>query len=645
MGFGNIPFASKMSFHDVAVFDTLHEVLREQARNHPGRVALMRADGRSTVTHEQLLLRVDSLGRQLRASGLRQSDPVAVVSPNGIGMAVAFLGVASAAVCAPLNPAYRSDELEFYLTDLGARAVLVPAGIPHPVREVAARLGLPVLQFAGDPERDSNGFSPAAEFDLVDGPEHVRHARPDDVALLLHTSGTTSRPKLVPLTHRNLMRSADSIAGVLGLTPTDCCLNLMPLFHIHGLVGVLLSSLRAGASVICTTGFAPESLAGWFRTCSPTWYSAVPTLHQSVLTVVRSNPQWTSGGRLRLIRSSSAALPPTLMAELERTLGVPVIESYGMTEAAHQMASNPLPPKVRKPGSVGLPAGPEVAIMDEGGALQGPGIVGELVIRGPTVTSGYCRNPAANETAFTAGWFRTGDLGRKDEDGYLFITGRKKEMINRGGENISPREIDEILLTHPSVAQAVAFAVPHPSLGEDVVAAVVLQDGTEAHESILREFLFERMSDFKVPGRILFVTEIPKGPTGKVQRIGLHRQMAAHLETAYVEPATSVERTLAGFWAELLGTPRVGRDDHFFLLGGDSIQATRLAARVRSTLGMDLAVSEFFRHPTLRAMSARVDREVQAAEEQALLDQLAAVESLSDEDAARLLEGEQRARP
>jgi len=210
---------------------------------------------------------------------------------------------------------------------------------------------------------------------------------------------------------------------------------------------------------------------------------------------------------------------------MEETFNAPVIESYGMTEAAHQMASNPLPPKERKAGSVGIAAGPEISIMDEAGALLPSGAIGEVVIRGQNVTSGYQNNPEANASAFTNSWFRTGDQGTIDEKGYLRLTGRLKEIINRGGEKISPREVDEILLDHPAVAQAVTFAMPHEKLGEEVAAALVLKEGETSTEKEIREFAGQRLADFKVPRRVIFLDEIPKGPTGKLQRIGLAEKL------------------------------------------------------------------------------------------------------------------------
>ena len=346
-------------------------------------------------------------------------------------------------------------------------------------------------------------------------------AEADDEALVLHTSGTTSRPKIVPLSQRNICASARNVRATLALTAADHCLNIMPLFHIHGLIAATLASLGAGAAVTCTPGFNALRFFAWLEEVQPTWYSAVPTMHQAIVARAPRNREIIAASELRFIRSSSASLPPQVMEDLEETFGAPVIESYGMTEAAHQMTSNPLPPVARKPGTVGIAAGPEVAVMDAAGALLRPGDVGEVVIRGDNVTGGYDHNPTANAEAFTEGWFRTGDQGRLDGDGYLTITGRLKEIINRGGEKISPREVDEVLLDHDAVIEAVTFAVPHDKLGEDVAAAVVLRDGAHASGRDLRAFVATRLADFKVPRQVLILDALPKGATGKVQRIGL----------------------------------------------------------------------------------------------------------------------------
>jgi non-ribosomal peptide synthetase component F len=331
---------------------------------------------------------------------------------------------------------------------------------------------------------------------------------------------------------------------------------------------------------------------------------------------------------LRFIRSSSAALPPPVLAALETTFGVPVIESYGMTEAAHQMASNPLPPRVRKPGSVGLAAGLEIAILDAAGTQLAMGGVGEVAIRGPSVTRGYAHNPAANAAVFIGGWFRTGDQGYLDQEGYLFLTGRLKELINRGGEKIAPREIDDVLLAYPGVRQAVAFAVPHPTLGEDVAAAVVLQSDARVGEAELRAFAAERLPAFKIPSRIVFVHDLPKGPTGKLQRIGLADRLAAALAVTFEKPATGTEQLVADTIGAVLGRERIGRSDNFFSLGGDSLHATQVLARLETALEISLSLPLIFRYPTPAQLACHLERlrETEIAALAAELDQLTPAE-------------------
>jgi acyl-CoA synthetase (AMP-forming)/AMP-acid ligase II len=315
--------------------------------------------------------------------------------------------------------------------------------------------------------------------------------------------------------------SAVNVSRTLRLSPDDVCLNIMPLFHIHGLIGAVLSSIAAGASIACAANFDALKFFRWFAETNPTWYTAVPTMHQAILGRAARNLEVIAAGRLRLIRSSSSSLPPQVMHQLEKVFRAPVIEAYGMTEAAHQMASNPLPPGERFAGSVGIAAGPDIAIMNDAGDILNANQIGEVVIRGRNVIAGYENNPDANAKTWANGWFRTGDQGYLDEAGYLRLTGRLKEMINRGGEKITPLEIEIALLDHPAVAQAVAFAMPHPLLGEEIAAAIVLREELTAGEHELREFVAARLAQFKVPRKIVFLETIPKGPTGKLQRIGL----------------------------------------------------------------------------------------------------------------------------
>jgi oxalate---CoA ligase len=480
------------------------------------------AHGAPPLSYAALRALIDRTQRSLNELGIGRGDRIAIVLPNGPEMAATFLCVASAAASAPLNPAYKQDEFEFYIEDLKAKALIVESGSESPALRAAEKLGVAVITLTPEPQAGAGAFG-------LSGSSTGAAARPgpaeaQDIALILHTSGTTSRPKIVPLAHANIWTSARNIATSLELSANDRALNVMPLFHIHGLIAGLSAPLSRGGAVFCTPGFNALKFFAEMEEAKPTWYTAVPTMHQTILTRAGRHKEIIARHSLRFVRSSSSSLPPTVIGELEAAFKCPVIEAYGMTEAAHQMASNPLN-GLRKPGSVGIPAGPEIAIMDEVGRLLSRGETGEVVIRGENVTAAYENNPKANGEAFVNGWFRTGDQGVIDADGYLTLTGRLKEIINRGGEKISPREVDEALMDHPAVLQAVAFAVPHPMLGEDVGAAVVLREGLSATEQELGAFLSERLAAFKTPRKILFLAEIPKGATGKLQRIGLAQKL------------------------------------------------------------------------------------------------------------------------
>jgi acyl-CoA synthetase (AMP-forming)/AMP-acid ligase II len=506
------------------------ETIRDLLEPHDAAAPAILAPERPTLGHGDLRALARDTVVALNARGIGRNDRVAIVLPNGPEMAAAFVAIACDATTAPLNPAYREEELDFYLGDLKAKALVVMAGDEGPAVAVARRHGAAVLRLHGSAERPAGWFELRPEADTaVPGATTPGFAEPDDVALVLHTSGTTSRPKIVPLLQRNLVASARHIRTTLALGPTDRCLNIMPLFHIHGLIAAVLSSLSAGGSICCTPGFNALRFFGWLEDARPTWYTAVPTMHQAILARAERNRDVVARARLRFIRSSSASLPPQVMKALEEAFGAPVIESYGMTEATHQMASSPLPPAPRKPGSVGIAAGPLIRIADEAGNFLGGGEEGEVVISGPNVTPGYEANPDANAKAFfEAGgerWFRTGDQGVLDAEGYLRITGRLKEIINRGGEKVSPLEVDEVLMDHPSIQQVVTFAMPHDKLGEEVAAAVVLRDGMKADEREIRDFAARRLADFKVPRKVVVLDEIPKGATGKLQRIGLAQKL------------------------------------------------------------------------------------------------------------------------
>ena len=481
------------------------------------------APGRQPLSFGALRTLIGDTIAALNGIGIGRNDRVAIVLPNGPEMAASFIACASGVTSAPLNPAYRADEFEFYLSDLHAKALIVEQGSTSPAVEVAKKLGVRIVELLPQPDAGAGAF----KLDVPTGAPvaHGGYAQPDDISMVLHTSGTTSRPKIVPLSQRNLAASAQNIRDTLKFRADDCGLNIMPLFHIHGLIAGVMAPLAAGSQVFCTPGFNALKFFGWMDEAKPTWFTAVPTMHQAIASRASKNLEIIKRHPLRFMRSSSSSMPPQVIREAEELFGAPLVESYGMTEATHQMASNPLPPAARKPGTVGVAAGPEVAIMAEDGTLLPRGDTGEIVIRGPNVTAGYESNPKANAEAFVDGWFRTGDQGVMDAEGYISITGRLKEIINRGGEKVSPREVDEILMDHPAVAQVVCFGMPHPKLGEEVAACVVLREGQAATERELQEFVSKRAADYKVPKKILFMEEIPKGATGKLQRIGLAQKL------------------------------------------------------------------------------------------------------------------------
>jgi acyl-CoA synthetase (AMP-forming)/AMP-acid ligase II len=595
-------------------FSCLPHLLEHQAKRIPDAPAIL-APGRAPLTYGRLFQHIEKMGRTLRALGIARHDRIAVVLPNGPEMAVAILTVASSATCAPMNPAYGTDELDRYFADLRPRALITHAGTDSPACRVALSRGVPVVKMSSAFDAEAGLFTLTGDQERAPSDE----VRPSDVALLLLTSGTTSRPKIVALTHANICASARSSVTALALTETDRCINLLPLFHGHGLNNMVLASLAAGASVVCTPGCHVNSFFAWLTAFRPTWYSAVPTMHQAILAQARRNRERGADCRLRFIRSSSAPLPPGIYAELERIFETSVIEFYGMTETASSpIACNPLPPRRRKLGSVGIPVDLDVAIMDERAALLPGGKTGQIVVRGPSVMAGYDGDRMATKAAFAGDWFKTGDLGFFDDDGYLFLSGRIREIINRGGEKVAPQEVDEVLREHPAVAEAVTFAVTHATLGEDVAAAVVLRPHRVATPKDIRQFAIGRIAEFKVPRQVLIVTEIPKGPTGKVQRIGLAAKLGLATSTAlaltFVAPRTHLEKVLAKRWAEILQVEQIGIHDDFFASGGDSLLATQVLCHVYEVMQVELEVSRFFEAPTVAEVAHHLERSIHAGQ-------------------------------
>jgi acyl-CoA synthetase (AMP-forming)/AMP-acid ligase II len=486
------------------------QTLLDLLQSAPGsQTAIVLPDEGVAVTYDSLRKQVEGVANTLASAGIKHGDRVAMALPNGLEAIVCFLAASVAGTAAPLNPNYREDEFRFYLDDTNAKLLILPPGGADEARRAAGST-VPILTAAHD-NSGAVRLSPSSSGATATPPTG------DDIALVLHTSGSTGRPKRVPLKHVNLAVSVGNIVETYQLTPDDVALCVMPLFHVHGLVASTLATLATGGTVVVPPKFNPLSFWRTVRDHRVTWYSAVPTMHQLLLARAGGGEGFDHG-RLRFIRSCSAALSADTMTALESAFGVPVLEAYGMTEASHQMASNPLPPDARKPGSVGPGTGVRVGIMDAEGNLLASGTHGEVVIQGRNVIQGYENNPEANASSFTKGWFRTGDQGFLDQDGYLTLVARIKELINRGGEKISPREIDEVLLRHPAVAEAVAFGTPHKMWGEEVAAAVVMRENAAVGESELLSYCRERLADFKCPKKIHITQTIPRTATGKIQR-------------------------------------------------------------------------------------------------------------------------------
>uniref|UniRef100_A0A7S2RLY8 Peroxisomal-coenzyme A synthetase n=1 Tax=Mucochytrium quahogii TaxID=96639 RepID=A0A7S2RLY8_9STRA len=468
-------------------------------------------------SRHELAGRVQKLGAQLQQFGIGPGDAVSIAMGNTKDYIVAFLAATwIRAIAAPLNPGYKTDEFSFFMEDAKSKVLIVEEGIGNKFAEKAAeKLKIPVW-FYGNGESRTASKNLLSPYVIVDPPI------PTDVALYLHTSGTTSRPKLVPLSHHNLCTSMGNIRNTYQLDHTDRSYVVMPLFHVHGLVGALFSTLSSGGTVILPKAGKFSATVFWndIVSCRATWYTAVPTIHQILLARADQDKESINSAQLRFIRSCSSPLAAPVLGRLEATFHAPVLEAYAMTEASHQMTSNPLPSMgPHKPGSVGRPMNVQLAILDDkDNVVSTPKVVGNVCIRGENVTKGYQNRPEANISDFSSGWFHTGDQGYLDVEGYLYLTGRTKEIINRGGEKIAPVEIDNVLLTHPDIQQAVAFAGPSEKYGQEVCCAVVFVQSKNLTAKQIQEHCASKLAKEKVPSRIFITDSIPKTATGKVQR-------------------------------------------------------------------------------------------------------------------------------
>lgn len=577
------------------------------AIRQPGREAIS-APGRKPLKYGELWNLVRQWGDQLRELHIGRKTRIGVVLPPGPENAVAFLVIASHAVFVPFNPETHPSEWKQLFQEARIDYLCTCEGL-RPDAELAAKeAGIRLLCLT----RETAG-GPAGLISLQDGSDRAgavtevpgTTADENDIALLIRTSGSTARPSWVPLHHGSLVKTALATAKRLELRPKDRCLHMLTFFHVHGLVSCVLCPVISGGAVAVTGQFNSRQFHTWVQQLRPTWYSAVPAIHRAILETVEGLPaaERSDFSCLRFIRSGAAPMDAGLRDRLRHVLGVDLVEAYGTTEAP-QVSCNPV--RATRTGSVGITVGPTIRIADPEGNALATGKTGEILLQGDTVFRGY--DGEGNREAFRAGWFRTGDLGQLDADGYLYYIGRLKEMINRGGQKVAPIEIDTALCAHEAVGQAIAFAVPHRTLGEDLAAAVILEDGCQATELELRDFAAKTLPGFKVPSRILLVEDIPLGPTGKPQRIGLFDLLRDCFATEYVAPIGEDEEVITREFSSFLGVDPVGRDDNFFYLGGDSLKGQRTILKLADHFGLTIPPGALFRYPTVATLAGELKR-------------------------------------
>jgi|GEM_PF-347881 len=581
---------------------TLYALLSAWAAHQPDAPAIL-APGRKPLGFGALLQQLDEFRKTLNECGLGRGDRIALLTPRGPETAVAALAISCCSTCVPVNPGATAAEITATLRETRARALLIPTARDAATLELARQSGVPLIQGSSLPGAAAGQLHIQCEQISASGRPGTAMA--GDEALVMRTSGTTARARIVPIHHHHILARIDKTRRLLRLVPGDRCLNLMPLCYVHGLHSGLMGPLGAGGSAICPTGFDRETFFDCIRNLEPSWYTAGATYQQAILEWLLQDPEAITPNRLRFARSGSSPLPGKVQTQLEDLLGIPVIESYSATEAG-TMTANP-PDAQRKPGSVGVMLDDDIAIADEQGQRLATGMTGEVLVRGPGVITRYENNPEADQQAFRDGWFRTGDLGQLDADGYLTLCGRIKDIINRGGEKVSPAEVDAVLLEHPAVVQAVTFALPHPTMHEEVAAAVVLQQDSPVTERVLRQFLYQRLAPFKVPRRIVITAELPRGPSGKLLRHELSGHYSTTLETSPAAADSAnynpVEQRLVTLWCEVLKRASIGPEDDFFLLGGDSLSAIKLLVRIEQEFQVKLPLQHMLEMATVPQMA------------------------------------------
>ena len=501
---------------------TVHALIEAQAAQRPQAIYALSTEGGTPLRFGALAHGCRSVAAVLRRHGAQRGDTVSLVMPNGLQTLRVLLGAMHAGMCVnPVNLLSQPEQMRYVLAHSDCRLVCVAPEWEERVRAMLQGIERPVSLMVVDPDAAAlpgEADAPAT----ADTPAPA----PEAPALLMYTSGTTGMPKGVMLSQRNLAANAHAISAEHGLGPADRVLAVLPLYHINAFAVTMLAPLAHGGSL----AMPPKFSAGRFweqaaqARCS--WINVVPTMISYLLEGGKPPPAQTAG--IRFCRSASAALPPEHHRAFEQMFGIGIVETMGLTETAAPSFSNPMEPAQRKLGSVGRASGCEARVIDAALAEVPDGSTGELAIRGPNVMRGYYKNDEATRASFTPdGWLRTGDLGHRDADGFFFVTGRIKELIIKGGENIAPREIDEALLRHPAVLEAAAVGVPDRHYGQEVGVCIVLREGCACGEDELRAFSAEALGRYKAPGHYRFVTDLPRGPSGKVQRLKLLPLFAA----------------------------------------------------------------------------------------------------------------------
>ena len=572
---------------------TIGEVIRRQAELRPEQPAIV-GPRFAPLSYRELNHQIEAIGMGLRQAGFDRNARIAIALPDGPQAALAIVAVACAAAAVPLDPKLTIPELETRLTLLRPNAIVLLQGSDSAARTVAERQGLVIIEaFAAD----------ESKLDLQIIVSHVGPAAPHDdpgphaLATILQSSGTTAEPKLIPLSHHNWLVIVERMAEFFQLTPEDRCLAVIPVHYGHGFQHTTLTPLLTGGSAAFPINASILDLSEWFEDLRPTWYTGGPTLHLAILEKAISQPDAITRHALRFIVSGGSQLPTYVHQRLEEKFGVPVLEHYGCTEAG-LVSTNRAPPGQCKPGTCGIPWPDSLIIVGPDGRPLSPIEQGEIWLRGPNVTSGYLDAPELNRVSFVNGWFRTGDIGSLDEDGFLALHGRHKELINRGGEKISPVEVERALVRHPDVAEAAAYAVPHSSLGEDVAAAVILHPAATVTPIELRDFLSLHLAWFKIPRRIVIVDQLPKSITGKVQR--------QRLKSCYTATDDSLHAELLQLWNKFLKDDTLTIDDDFFEKGGNSLLAMELILEIERLTAQKLSESILFERATVRQIAARL---------------------------------------